>query len=339
MIDPNLHFDSVTDTDRLDLDMALHLTSEEIRRNLTGAPYVIRNLTRHLAKAGGKNIRARALLACSAGSDGKTDRRAVLTASAIELLHLATLVHDDIIDNAVLRRGIDTLHKKFGEKNAVLCGDFLFCLAFQLVGRIKPPEERNPLPENLLPAYMTEICLGALREIRNNHNYKLSERAYFGIISGKTAALFEATFYAGFLLSGEPEDNKGGYIDLGKCMGIVFQLSDDCFDYEATKKTMKKPVLSDFSQGVVTLPLIYAIKKDPSLLERIESGISPQDIKQAVRAAGGLAYTHLKIDRYHKKALKIIHSLTVPEEKKVRLINLLDMAAGNMLRTSGSALS
>lgn len=328
MIDQNLYLESVADTDRLDLDTALNLTAGEIRRSLTGAPFVIRKLTRHLAKAGGKNIRARALLACSAGSDGKTNRNAVLAASAIELLHLATLVHDDIIDQAPMRRGIDSLHKKFGEKSAVLCGDFLFCLAFRLIGLITPPEDRKALPENLLPSYMTEICLGALREIRNNYNYGLSERMYFKIISGKTAALFEATFYSGFLLSGEPDNNKDGYIDIGKCIGIIFQLSDDCSDYEAAQKTVKKPVLSDFSQGVVTLPLIYAIKKDPGLLDRIKSGIRPEDLKQAVTAAGGLDYTRLKIEGYLKRAVKRIESLAAPEEKKARLKHLLDMAAG-----------
>ena len=128
--------------DRIDYEAAFRMAQEQILDLLKNAPGVIRRQTSHLAKSGGKNIRARALLACAAGSDGQIPRDAPKAAAAVELLHLATLVHDDIIDNAPKRRGIETLHRKFGEKSAVLCGDYLFSTALQLAVTIRPLEER-----------------------------------------------------------------------------------------------------------------------------------------------------------------------------------------------------
>jgi geranylgeranyl pyrophosphate synthase len=315
-------------TPRPDFPEALRRTREEMRRTLTNAPTAVKKLTGHLARAEGKLIRARALLTCAMACDGTIDADAIPVAAAIELLHLATLVHDDILDSAVKRRGIEALHHKFGDKNAVLCGDYLFCIAFSLAGSIPPPKEKAKLPENVLPSYLTEICLGALRENQNLRNYRLSERAYFKIISGKTAALFEATFYAGFLLSGAEERLKDDFLALGQNIGIIFQLSDDCADFESTQKASKKPVLSDFRQGVITLPLIYALKHDPALLEKIRRGISPRELKKAVAASGGLLYTHAKIDETVLKSAELIASLAVPEEQRSRLQALLDLSAG-----------
>jgi len=313
---------------RLDYDSAAVKVSEEIRSSLKSAPPVIRRLTNHLARTGGKEIRAKALLACSLHKDGLLDSESVKAAAAVELLHLATLVHDDIIDNASKRRGIDTLHQKFGEKAAVLCGDYLFCLALQSASMLEPYEDRIRRSEKSLPGYMMEICLGEMRQDQNLGNFGLSEREYTKIIAGKTAALFEASFHLGFLLSDEPPESKSDYLKLGKNIGYIFQLADDCADYEATQKQSKKPVLSDYVQGVVTLPLIYALKADPQLRGRIDAGMTAQDLKSAVEAAGGLNYTHNKILLLYSQSKKIINRLDAVQEKKDLLFSLLEKATG-----------
>lgn len=313
---------------RLSFDEALARTEEEIRNQLKGAPGELRRLTGHLSHALGKNIRARSLLACAIQGDGQVEMNAVKIAAAIELVHLATLVHDDIIDNAAKRRGIEALHKKFGEKPAVICGDYLFCLAVQLASTITETEESKERVDRTLPSYLTDICLGELRQNQNNQNFALTEREYFKIISGKTAALFEASFYAGYLLSEEPDSERNGYKEIGRNIGIIFQLADDCADYEATQKTAKKPVLSDFRAGVVTLPLIYALKKDTGLRDRIVKGIEPRELKKAVTAAGGLSYTHLKISNYYNKTKGLIDALDTRLDKKARLTALLEKATG-----------
>lgn len=313
----------------LDFELALAMTENEIKRSLKSAPGIIRRQTGYLARTEGKYIRARAMLTVSMDGSGAIGVDAVKAAAAIELLHLATLVHDDIIDDADKRRGIASLHRKFGEKTAVLCGDYLFCLAFELASAITPRDDRSAFESirSLLPRYLTEILMGELRQNSNNRNFNLSEREYFRIISGKTAALFEASFLAGFILSGEPEEQKDIYLKIGKNIGLIFQLADDCADYEAAGKTVKKPVLSDFRQGVVTLPLIHALSVDMSLKQRINE-IEATELKTAVKAAGGLDYTHTKIALYHSKTKRLIDSLDTIREKKTRLAVLLDRAAG-----------
>jgi geranylgeranyl pyrophosphate synthase len=252
----------------------------------------------------------------------------VKAAAAAELLHLATLVHDDIIDNADKRRGIDALHKRFGEKYAVLCGDWLFCAALEFLSTVTPPENRREEAGRSFPGYLSEVCLGELRQNQNNHNYRLSEREYFRIIRGKTAALFEACFHTGFLFSDELTASKDIYVKIGNNIGVLFQLADDCADYEATEKMTKKPVLSDCCRGVVTLPLIHALNTDSTLSGKIEAGLAPARLKDAVEAAGGLAYTHAKINRLYKKTMTQLESLNVSSEKFELLARLLGRAAG-----------
>ncbi|HBL84614.1 MAG: hypothetical protein A2Y17_10535 [Clostridiales bacterium GWF2_38_85] len=318
---------TMSEQTKINLNQAFELVKHEIQQKLKAAPAVIKAQTLHLAKTSGKNIRAKALIACSANTDGMTTQDAVHAAAAVELLHLATLVHDDIIDNANKRRGIEALHKKYGKKTAVLCGDYLMCLALQLASSVQVRVVEDRI-DNLLPGYLTEICLGELRQNKNNKNYRLSENEYFKTISGKTAALFQASFYIGFVLSGEPEQNKKSYTDIGRYIGLIFQLADDCMDYEATQKVSKKPVLSDYRQGVITLPLIYALKKDISLNGKVEGGIEPKALKAAVKIAGGLNYTHSIIDKYYNKAKTLIENLDTNADKKENMLLLLNKSTG-----------
>lgn len=317
-----------TSSGRLGYEEAVARTEEDIRLLLKSAPAVLRGMTSHLAKAEGKMIRARALLVCALQRDDLIEPDAVKTAAAVELLHLATLVHDDIIDNAETRRGIAALHKKFGEKYAVLCGDWLFCAALDHVSNVNTPVGGQDAVNRSFTRYLTEVCLGEVRQNRNNHNYRLSEREYFRIIRGKTAALFEACFYAGFTLSGEDEALRDIYLEIGNNIGLIFQLADDCADYEATQKMTKKPVLSDYSQGVITLPLIYALKTDKTLSEKITAGMKPYELKAAVQASGGFQYTHKKINLLSKKTQSAIKFLDTGVVKTELLTGLLHKATG-----------
>lgn len=312
--------------ERLGYDEAVHLTELEIKRLLKTTPPLIRPQTSHLAQATGKGIRARALLACAVDGDNRVARDAVNAAAAVELLHLATLVHDDMIDDADMRRGIDTLHVKFGSKLAVLCGDYLLCLALDLASMISPSEINRDKIGNVLPSYFKDICLGEIQEFSNTGNLDLTESEYFKIISGKTAALFQATFHAGFLLADEPLEVKELYIEIGNQIGIIFQLVDDCLDFVSSRKTVKKPVLIDCSRGVMTLPLIYAMKIDKTLRGKLESGMPEQELRDAVIAAGGIEYTQSKIRECHSKAKKLIASLS-SENKKTKLEQLLEKAS------------
>ncbi len=330
MINENIEF--------IAYDGALDMVRDKVNKALSTAPVIIRKYTGHLTASAGKYIRAVSLLICAQNREGKIHVNAVSFAAAIELLHLATLVHDDVMDNAGIRRGRVTLQKKYGRKTAVICGDYLFSVALKMAASV--PNKEDYIKLNM-PDYISRVCLGELNQHINNGFLDLSAYQYFKIISGKTAALFEASFCAGAILSGydsEHPDEKdcqpntetiSKYMRLGKYAGMIFQIQDDCMDFEKTREIAKKPVQSDFQQGVITLPLIYAFKKMLGLKEKAgRNELTQEELKAAVTQTGGLAYTHTIAGRYYDKALKIIDQLDISTDKRSKLIYVLDKAYG-----------
>lgn len=305
-------------------EVALDLVKEEVNRVLSNTPVIIRKYTEHLKTSSGKYIRATSLLACAENEDGLIHPHAIKFAAAIELLHLATLVHDDIIDNASIRRGNLTLQKKYGKRTAVICGDYLFCVALQLATDVSNKEDY--LKFNMTD-YMGKVCLGELNQHINNGYLELSVYQYLKIISGKTAALFEASFYAGAILSEEKMSVINKYMRLGHYIGMIFQMTDDCIDFEKTETIAKKPVQSDFEQGVITLPLIYAFKNMLGLKDKAKNNVlSRNEINEAVASTGGLSYTKKISRKYYDKSVKIINELDITSLKKGKLISILDKA-------------
>lgn len=305
-------------------EKAMDLVIKEINRVLSTSPFIIRKYTQHLMSSRGKCIRALSLLICAENEEGLIHPNAIKFAASVEILHLATLVHDDVIDNADIRRGDITLQKKYGKKSAVICGDYLLSVALKLASSITNKEDYLNLN---MPEYMSRVCLGELNQYINNGNLDLTIYQYLKIISGKTAALFEASFYAGAILSEKNEKTIKKYMRLGRFIGMIFQLTDDCMDFETTKSIAKKPVQSDFEQGVVTLPIIYTFKNMIGFKEKTKNNqISRNDINEAVAKTGGLNYTHLISKRYYDKSMIIINQIEVTEDKKTKLKSILDQA-------------
>jgi heptaprenyl diphosphate synthase len=297
---------------------------EKVDEILSSSPLLIREYTAHLAKATGKMIRAQALLVCAMDNQNQIHKDAVDFASAIELLHLATLVHDDVIDNSDLRRGQLSLQKKYGQRTAVICGDYLLCVALMTASAM---ENKEPYLHRTIPNYMQKICLGELRQHTNNGNFHLSVMTYLKIISGKTAGLFEASFYGGALLSKENilHSELREYAKLGHNIGMVFQLTDDLMDFETTEHVAQKPVQSDFEQNVITLPLIHAFSKDESLRTKaIQKQLLREELNRKVRETGGLDYTRKMAKKYREKSSKIIKELEITKEKQEKLFQLLE---------------
>lgn len=315
-------------------DRAFEMVKEDIGRALSSAPVIIRKYTEHLQSSSGKLIRAVSLLTCAQNKEDLIHTNAVKFAAAIEIMHLATLVHDDVIDNAGLRRGKITLQKKFGKRTAVICGDYLFCIAMKIISSVPNREDYVKLN---LPDYMGRVCLGELNQHIHNGFLDLSVYRYLKIISGKTAALFEASFCAGAVVGGitgnDGRDDRtvGEYMKLGRYIGMIFQMQDDCMDFEKTEDIAKKPVQSDFEQGVITLPLIYAFKNLRGLREKAEkTGLSRTEINEAVAKTGGINYTRLIAGKYYGKASKIIELLDITGEKRDRLFAVLNKAYGRV---------
>ncbi len=322
MIDKN---DGENNGVQLTFDVACESTKDEVKRVLSASPVIIKQYTRHLLGAQGKFIRATSLLACALNEQDRIEGNAVKFAAATEILHLATLVHDDIIDNADVRRGIPSLQKKFGKRTAVICGDYLLSVALNMAASAPYREEYSNFD---LPGYVAQICYGELSQHMNNGNLDLSVFEYLKIISGKTAALFESSFYVGASISGCDADQIKRYKRLGWYTGMIFQLMDDCNDFESTQKIAKKTVQSDYEQNVITLPLIHALNNSQALKDRMRAhAITREELNEAVVTWGGLDYTHQLAERYFAKCTQIVDMLAMTDEKRVRITAILKRVA------------
>lgn len=314
----------VATTDSFTLVAAFEQTKNTVDRILLNAPFIIKNYTQHLAKSNGKFIRAWSLLICAMDNNDKIHQNAISLAAAIEILHLATLVHDDVMDDASLRRGVITLQKKYGKKTAVICGDYLLAAALKLASSI---ENKDELFKFNMPLYVEQICMGELRQHINNGNINISFYRYFSIISGKTAALFEAAFYGGAILVEKENEVLSNYRKLGKYLGMIFQLMDDCIDFEIDEAIAKKNVQSDYEQGVITLPLIYTFHKDEDIKNKAKDGLlDRKELNKAVQKAGGLDFTKMISKKYYNKFIKTMSLIDLSDEKKYQLKGILDKA-------------
>lgn len=311
---------------RIPYDGALELVKDQVNKALASAPAIIRQFTGYLTESSGKYIRAMSLLICAQDKDGMIHPNAVKAAAAVEIVHLASLVHDDIIDDADVRRGKVTLQKKFGKRTAVICGDYLFCMAVKMASTGSDREKYMKLD---VPDYISRVCLGELRQHIQNGYFDLSIRQYLKIISGKTAALFEASFCAGAVLSETEQPVVKKYMKLGRFIGMIFQIKDDCLDFEKTQDVVKKPVQSDYEQGVITLPLIHAFKNMLGLKEKAQNNaLSRDEINQAVQKTGGLSFTHMLAKRYYDKCIALIDQLGAADAKRNYLLSVLNKAYG-----------
>jgi len=313
MIDGTCHFEE-----------GLSFAKKEASRMLLSSPGIVRRYTEYLAGSHGKYIRAESLLACSMDRNGMISQSAVKLAAAIEILHLATLVHDDVIDDADMRRGLPSLQKKFGKKTAVICGDYLLSTALRMAASIPDKKKYMDLE---LPDYVMKVCSGELYQQINNGNYDLSVYQYLKIIYGKTAALFEASFHAGAILSECDASEIKLYRKMGRSLGIMFQLIDDCMDFEATESVAMKPVQSDFERNVVTLPIIEVFRRNAELKKKAQKGaLTKDEINRHVFDGGGLSYTRMIAERYYNKYMKILKKLDITDYKHNCLKRILNNA-------------
>ena len=308
----------------LDYDKAFEMVRAESAGIINRAPGLIRGYTSYLTGAQGKMMRAAATLACSMNEEDRVPEDAVIFASTVETLHLATLIHDDIMDDADLRRGIETLQKRAGKRTAVICGDYLLAAALR---HLSKATENDRYKEFDFSTYVERVALGELRQNINNKNYRLSVFRYLGIIDGKTAALFEGAYHAGALAGGESRERIKLFRKLGRYTGIIFQLTDDCIDYETSENKAGKPVQSDFENGVITMPLIHAFSRNPSLIVDAESGtLSKEQVLLEVKKHDGVSFTHKLAQSYYDRSLGILEELDLSGERKKILLGLLEKA-------------
>ena len=206
----------------------------------------------YLITAGGKRLRPALVLLAGAAGRGPNVNALIDTATAIELIHTATLIHDDIIDRSPLRRSQPTFHHRWGTERAVLMGDYLYATAFTLLARLEAPSVMQAMAD-----VCQQLCRGELREVEARYRLDVSEQEYLAIINDKTASLIGGCCQSGAYLSGCAPAAVKALTDFGVNFGLAFQIIDDCLDLTGTAATVGKAVLTDLDKGVLSLPIIY----------------------------------------------------------------------------------
>lgn len=313
---------------KISLDQAYTDSSRQVTEILRNNHGILGQAVNYLAGAAGKGIRARLLLECAVNEQKQVPLDACKAAAAVEIFHLATLVHDDVIDDADTRRGMPSVQSEFGKKQAVITGDYLLALSFSLLSEI----ERERLTEDYVDVLagfvsMTKrICTGEYHQLVHSYDINTGYKDYYRTISGKTAALFWIAAYMGAALGGDDEQEARKTARFGQTVGLVFQILDDCKDYEMTEKQALKPVRRDLQDGVITLPLILAMAKKKTLREdvkRVFDGTLPAAaIIEQVKQSGGLAASRALSRTYFIKATKLLEKLDSEVKRSVLLESL-----------------
>lgn len=295
-----------------ELDKFLSLYRESIKSDNPR----IQSIIDYSFRSDGKHVRP-ILLLLTAKACGEINKTTYLSAITIELLHSASLIHDDVVDESMLRRGKPSINAEFGNKVAVLAGDYFLSSALKIsivTGDIRILSEISSLGKNLAEGELNQLSL--VKEII------LSEEEYFSVINKKTASLISACTKLGASSVGASEEKILLFEKFGEYLGICFQLRDDIFDYFAND--VGKPTGNDIREGKITLPLLYALKKTDSqevksMLNIIESAdFTEKNISKLIEFAkkeGGIEYTYSKIAIYKQKAIDLIEQISDPDSR------------------------
>ncbi len=282
------------DLERLQSLMEQELASDD--------PFIA-ELVRHVLRTRGKLLRP-ALVCLSAQASGGAGDARLWIAAAVELIHIASLIHDDIIDDADLRRGEPTVNVQWGNQIAVLLGDYLFAKAFDLLSRVRHPEVAPTMALATVKMSQAEIM-----QIKYGQQPHEDEDVYFRIIAGKTAHLFSAACKAGALVAGNA-DAAPLLSTYGLEWGMAFQITDDALDLTSREEFLGKPIHSDIESGKVTLPVIRALRdatsEDRDQLVRLLSGPARdgqrEELFQLLHRYRGIDYALDVAARYSRRA-------------------------------------
>lgn len=285
----------------------LELVEDTLKKSLKTRNKTVKEALVKFVESGGKRLRPAFTILGATFGDYKSEV-IVPIASAIEIIHMATLIHDDIIDDAKLRRGINTIHSTLGRDVAVYSGDFLLTRAFMLVA---DQAELHMLKD--LAKATAYVCDSEIAQNEQKFNTEVTVRQYLKRIGGKTAALFAAGLYAGAYKAGCSKKLTGRLGVLGQNVGMAFQVIDDILDLTGSQDKVGKPLFSDASQGVYTLPVLYALrssykKQTLEALDRIpeDGGASFYHVLELSKA---IEWSKNIAERYIEKAMKIAREL------------------------------
>ena len=288
----------------------LNDTEQAIQAALHSNIPLIQDLGQHLLGSGGKRIRPLIVILC-ARACGYEGNVSVTLAAIIELIHSATLLHDDVVDHSELRRGRKTANAIWGNAASVLVGDYLYTRAFQMMITVQ-----NMRVLELLSNATNKIAAGEILQLLNCHNAETSEDRYMEVIRHKTGTLFEISAVLGPVLAGQASHVVEQMTRYGMHLGIAFQLIDDALDYQGNTEEIGKNKGDDLAEGKPTLPLIHALKhgtiaQQNKIKKAIEQGSieNLSDIMEVIESTGAIRYTYDLANQYRTSATESLADL------------------------------
>ncbi len=283
-----------------------------ILRELHSDISLIQAITQHIMSAGGKRLRPLVVILCARAAGYMGESEHLELATIIEFVHTATLLHDDVIDGSMMRRGHDTANALYGNQASVLVGDFLYSRSFQILMR------RSHLPIMQTLANTTNaIAEGEIMQLMNCNDPNTSETAYYNVIERKTAKLFESACEIGALLATNNNALHTAAATYGLNLGFAFQIIDDVLDYSASSATMGKNTGDDLAEGKPTLPLIYTMQHSDAQIRNkitlsIEEGTQKyiDDIVNAMQQCHAFEYCFEKAKQHLLTARTALNHFT-----------------------------
>lgn len=303
----------------------LQAIEDQMALTVTSDLPILSETSLHLLKAGGKRIRpVFVLLAGKFGTYSMDTLKRV--AVPLELIHMATLVHDDVIDDAETRRGQLTVKSKWDNRIAMFTGDYIYAKALTVITELDKPRIHQ-----ILSGSIVQMCIGEMEQIRDFFNVEQSVRNYLRRIRRKTALLIAISCQLGAMATDAPAKVSHALYRFGYNVGMAFQITDDLLDLCGTEKAIGKPPGSDLRQGNITLPVLFALQDEgmrEKLLEQIDlikesqGPVSSAAAVKLVRSSHGIKIAEKMADRYIEKALSALKALPDIPAKR----NLADIA-------------
>ena len=294
---------------------------QELGRDAASSVSTITEIAEYLREGGGKRIRP-SLLLLAAHQLGFFGPSAIRLGAVVEMVHTATLVHDDIIDGADTRRGRPSANTTWGNEKCVLAGDWLYMQAFRVA-----LEERNLRILDLLISLTQQMVEGELLQIQKLGKM-VSEAEYYDLIFRKTACLFSICMRLGAILAGATEAEESALGAFGRAVGLAFQIVDDVLDLTATEEVLGKPVASDLREGKATLAVVHAADHGTAsdrkairrvLDDRSFENVSRQQIREILVRNGSVEYAMAAADRYAEQSRQALAPLADSEFKRALL--------------------
>lgn len=324
MLDSNsrINFDIIREPVKEEIIAVNQLIKQELHSDVV----LVNQIGSYIVNSGGKRLRP-LLLVLATKALNYTGKQHLKLATAIEFVHTASLLHDDVVDESNLRRGQETVNSAWGNSASVLVGDFLYSRAFEIMVSANNLRVMQQIAETT-----TALSEGEVLQLLNIHNSATTEEIYLEVISRKTAILFRSAAQLSAILAEAPPAVEESLIDYGLHLGIAFQLIDDVLDYRADPEQTGKNLGDDLAEGKPTLPLIYAIQQSTEeqanvIRKAIEDGNRDAfaEVYQIVESSDAIAYTESRAREEAQTAIESL-SLIPPSKYKDAMIALAEFS-------------